>query len=52
MAKEQDSKQERRPLFAADELAVARFFTLFTFDDSFKVGPGQFVSSFVVVDRF
>ena len=35
--KETDSKQERRPLFTADELSVARLFTLFTSDDSSKV---------------
>jgi len=37
MAKEPDSKQERCPLFTADEVAVAHLFTLFTFDDSSKM---------------
>jgi hypothetical protein len=55
MAKEPDSKQERRPLFTADELAVTFVYIVhfsMIHPKWTKVGLGQFVSSFVVVDRF
>jgi hypothetical protein len=55
MAKEPVSKQERRPLFTAVELAlhVCLHCSLSMIHPKWtKVGPGQFVSSFVVVDHF
>jgi hypothetical protein len=55
IAKEPDSKQERRPLFTANELAVhicLQCSLSMVHPKWTKVGPGRFLSSFVVVDHF
>ena len=40
-ANKPDSKQEKHPLFIAEEHALTRLLTLYTFDDSSKVNSSR-----------